>query len=121
MILTAACLSRLALVAPASAPTTLGAPATGTGVYDFELRRVADGIYVAVRPDVFRQPVEGNLTFIVNADDVVVVPASSPLAAAPRAHRAARSRRPSCDRSATYAAYRGCDRDHASTRFAGLA
>jgi len=49
MILSAACASLLALVALAVVPTTLVAPAIGTGVYDFELRRVADGIYVASR------------------------------------------------------------------------
>jgi glyoxylase-like metal-dependent hydrolase (beta-lactamase superfamily II) len=51
-------------------------PEVGTGSpgpFDFELQRVADDIYIAVRPDVFRQPVEGNITFIVNAEDVVVV------------------------------------------------
>src|SRR5687768_17093568 len=74
--------SLLALVAVAPAPTTVVAPATGPGVYDFELRRLVDGIYVAVRPDVFRQPVEGNLTFIVNADDVVVVDAGGTQASA---------------------------------------
>jgi glyoxylase-like metal-dependent hydrolase (beta-lactamase superfamily II) len=32
-------------------------------------------VYVAVRPDVFRTPVEGNISFIVNDSDVVVVDA----------------------------------------------
>jgi glyoxylase-like metal-dependent hydrolase (beta-lactamase superfamily II) len=74
--------SLLAMLAAAPARGTLVVPATGTGVYDYELRRVADGIHVAVRPDVFRQPVEGNLTFIVNADDVVVVDAGGTQASA---------------------------------------
>ena len=74
--------SLLALLGVAPAPTTLVTPATGAGVYDFELRRLVDGVYVAVRPDVFRQPVEGNLVFIVNADDVVVVDAGGTTASA---------------------------------------
>ena len=72
----------LLAAAPGPAPTTVVAPATGPGVYDFELRRLEEGIYVAVRPDVFRQPVEGNLTFIVNAEDVVVVDAGGTQASA---------------------------------------
>jgi glyoxylase-like metal-dependent hydrolase (beta-lactamase superfamily II) len=82
MIQTVLGASLLSLVALAPAPTTVVAPATGPGVYDFELRRLADGIYVAVRPDVFRQPVEGNLTFLVHADDVVVVDAGGTQASA---------------------------------------
>lgn len=76
------------LAAPAPA---LVLPATGPGVYDFELRRVAEGVYVAVRPDVFRQPVEGNLVFIVNKDDVVVVDAGGTTASAESAIKLLRS------------------------------
>ena len=83
--------SVLAALAMAPAPTTVVTPATGPGVYDFELRRLVDGIYIAVRPDVFRQPVEGNLTFIVNADDVVVVDAGGTRASAESAIKLLRS------------------------------
>jgi glyoxylase-like metal-dependent hydrolase (beta-lactamase superfamily II) len=91
MILSALGASLFGLLAVAPAPATLVTPATGNGVYDFELRRVADGVYVAVRPDVFRQPVEGNLTFIVNADDVVVVDAGGTQASAESAIKLLRS------------------------------
>jgi glyoxylase-like metal-dependent hydrolase (beta-lactamase superfamily II) len=91
MIASAPGLSLAALLAIASAPTTVVTPATGSGVYDFELRRLVDGIYVAVRPDVFRQPVEGNLTFIVNAEDVVVVDAGGTMASAESAIKLLRS------------------------------
>jgi glyoxylase-like metal-dependent hydrolase (beta-lactamase superfamily II) len=83
--------SLLALLGVAPAPTTLVAPATGPGIYDFELRRLVEGVYVAVRPDVFRQPVEGNLTFIVNAEDVVVVDAGGTTASAESAIKLLRS------------------------------
>ena len=83
--------SLLALLGIAPAPTTLVTPATGSGVYDFELRRLVDGVYVAVRPDVFRQPVEGNLVFIVNAEDVVVVDAGGTTASAESAIKLLRS------------------------------
>ncbi len=56
----------------AAAPT-LVVPATGAGVFDRELHRIGEGVYVAVRPDVFRQPVEPNLGFVVNDRDVLVI------------------------------------------------
>jgi glyoxylase-like metal-dependent hydrolase (beta-lactamase superfamily II) len=56
-------------------------------VFDRELRQVADGVYVAVRPDVFRQPVEPNVAFIVNDEDVVVVDSGGGVAAAESALR----------------------------------
>jgi glyoxylase-like metal-dependent hydrolase (beta-lactamase superfamily II) len=83
--------SLLALLGVAPAPTTLVAPATGPGIYDFELRRLVEGVYVAVRPDVFRQPVEGNLAFIINAEDVVVVDAGGTTASAESAIKLLRS------------------------------
>ena len=70
-----------AVLAAAPAPT-LVAPATGQGVFDYELHKVADGVYVAIRPDVFRQPVDGNVTFIVNEMDVVVVDSGGTVASA---------------------------------------
>ena len=79
----------LALLATEPVPTTANAdgtttvvPATGSGVFDYELRRVADGVYVAVRPDVFRQPVDGNVVFIVNERDVVAVDSGGTVASA---------------------------------------
>ncbi|MEE8119355.1 MAG: MBL fold metallo-hydrolase [Gammaproteobacteria bacterium] len=45
------------------------------GPLDFTLQKVTDDIYVAVRPIVNRIPVEGNVTFIINEQDVVVVDA----------------------------------------------
>ncbi len=56
-----------------AAASTLVVPATGPGVFDRELHQVAEGVYVAVRPDVLRQPVEPNLGFVVNEKDVVVI------------------------------------------------
>lgn len=60
------------LICLAFAIVTAGASARG-GPFDFELTKLADGVYVAVRPDPMRQPGEGNSTFIVNEHDVVVV------------------------------------------------
>ncbi|HEY7511299.1 MAG TPA: MBL fold metallo-hydrolase [Vicinamibacteria bacterium] len=91
MSLFAAGASVALLLAAAPAPDAVVAPATGPGVYDFELRRVAEGVYVAVRPDVFRQPVEGNLTFIVNQADVFVVDAGGTQASAESAIKLLRS------------------------------
>jgi glyoxylase-like metal-dependent hydrolase (beta-lactamase superfamily II) len=62
--------------------TTTVVPATGPGVFDYELRRVAEGVYVAVRPDVFRQPVDGNVVLIVNEADVVAVDSGGTVASA---------------------------------------
>jgi glyoxylase-like metal-dependent hydrolase (beta-lactamase superfamily II) len=54
----------------------------GAGVYDLELIALRDDIYLIRRPDPLRQPVEGNVVFIVNEHDVVVVDGGgSPLAA----------------------------------------
>ncbi len=50
--------------------------------YDVDFNEVAEGIYVATRPESTRQPVMGNGTVIVNDDHVVVVDGSgSPLLA----------------------------------------
>jgi glyoxylase-like metal-dependent hydrolase (beta-lactamase superfamily II) len=46
-----------------------------TDIYDIELRKVVDGVYVASRADPLRPYVEGNSTIIVNEQDVVVVDA----------------------------------------------
>jgi cyclase len=68
---------RLLLVLASVLALTSGAPARavpgGGGPFDFELTRLADGVYAAIRPDPARQPGEGNVTFIVNEHDVVVV------------------------------------------------
>jgi glyoxylase-like metal-dependent hydrolase (beta-lactamase superfamily II) len=57
-------------------------PVSAGGIYDLELVPVKPGIYLLRRPDPLRQPVEGNVTFIVNEQDVVVVDGGgSPLAA----------------------------------------
>lgn len=71
--------SLLMAAAPAA---TLVAPATGSGVFDRELHEVAEGVYVAVRPDVFRQPVEPNIGFVVGDRDVVVIDAGGGQASA---------------------------------------
>ena len=57
-------------------------PARAAGIYDLELVPVKPQIYLIRRPDALRQPVEGNVTVIVNEHDVVVVDGGgSPLAA----------------------------------------
>jgi glyoxylase-like metal-dependent hydrolase (beta-lactamase superfamily II) len=48
-------------------------PASAGGPYDLELRQLKPDIYLLVRPDVLRQPVEPNALVIVNESDVVVV------------------------------------------------
>lgn len=50
-------------------------PPMGQGPFDRALAQVAPGVYVSVRPDPFRNPAEGNISFIVNDEDVVVVDA----------------------------------------------
>jgi glyoxylase-like metal-dependent hydrolase (beta-lactamase superfamily II) len=56
--------------------------APGDDLYALEVHRVADGIYVATRPEPLRLYVEGNATIIINERDVVVVDAGgAPLAA----------------------------------------
>lgn len=71
--------SLLMAAAPAA---TLVAPAAGSGVFDRELHQLAEGVYVAVRPDVFRQPVEPNIGFVVSEQDVVVIDAGGGQASA---------------------------------------
>jgi cyclase len=62
-----------ALVAGAS----IGAipQSTATDLFHVEIVRVADGIYVAQRPEPLRPYVEGNVTIIINDRDVVLVDA----------------------------------------------
>lgn len=50
---------------------TMMASATG-GVFDFDRLELAPGVYLLVRPDATREPVEPNALFIVNDNDVVV-------------------------------------------------
>jgi len=82
-----AALTLLGAALPPLWAQTLVAPATGTGVFDHELYRVAEGVYVAVRPDVFRQPVDANIAFVVGDEDVVVVDSGGGVAAAESALR----------------------------------
>ena len=61
-------------------PPVPAAPADD--LYTLEIHRVAEGIYVATRPEPLRLYVEGNVTIIINEHDVVVVDAGgAPLAA----------------------------------------
>jgi len=53
-----------------------------TDPFQHELRRIRENVYVAVRPDVNRVPVSGNVTLIINKDDVVVVDSGRTPAAA---------------------------------------
>ncbi len=48
-----------------------------TGPYDLAFAEVVDSVYVAYRPEATRRPVHGNITIIVNKDDVVVVDAGA--------------------------------------------
>lgn len=52
------------------------------GPFNHELRTVRDDIIVAVRPNVNRLPVTGNVTFVINRDDVIVVDSGGTPAAA---------------------------------------
>jgi glyoxylase-like metal-dependent hydrolase (beta-lactamase superfamily II) len=53
-----------------------------SGPYDLELTLLQPDVYLIRRPDPLRQPVEGNVVFIVNEADVVVVDGGgAPLAA----------------------------------------
>ncbi len=55
---------------------------SSSGPFAIELQRVAEGVYVACRPDPIRSPVSGNVTFIVTEKDVIVVDATiAPMAA----------------------------------------
>ena len=57
-------------------------PQADVGPYDLAFKEVRDGVWMAYRPDPYRSPVHGNVTIIVNDEDVVVVDAgSSPRAA----------------------------------------
>jgi uncharacterized protein (TIGR02145 family) len=59
-----------------------GAPARARGPYDLEFRQLSEGLWVAYRPDPLRSYVEGNVTILVNDEDVVVVDAGgAPLSA----------------------------------------
>jgi cyclase len=64
--------------APGERPTV-----DATQLYDVQIHRVAEGIYVATRPEPLRLFVEGNVTIIINERDVVVVDAGG----APQAAR----------------------------------
>lgn len=66
----------LALLAALFCQHTLASP------FQHELRRIRDDVYVAVRPDVNRVPVSGNVTIIINEHDVVVVDSGRTPAAA---------------------------------------
>lgn len=49
-----------------------GCLAQASGPFDFEFQQLADGVYVAIRPESIRAPVEGNATILINDRDVVV-------------------------------------------------
>ena len=53
-----------------------------TSPYELSFRAIRPGIWVAYRRDPYRSPVHGNVTIIVNDDDVVVVDSGSAPAAA---------------------------------------
>lgn len=55
---------------------------TSANPFEHELRQVREDIHVAVRPDVNRVPVTGNITLIINENDVVVVDSGRTPAAA---------------------------------------
>lgn len=48
----------------------------------FEVTKITEGVYVAIRANTLRHPVEGNVTIIVNDKDVVVVDSSRTAASA---------------------------------------
>lgn len=48
----------------------------GSDRYEIRFRKVVDGVWMAYRPEPLRPYVEGNVTIIVNASDVIVVDAS---------------------------------------------
>jgi glyoxylase-like metal-dependent hydrolase (beta-lactamase superfamily II) len=62
------CILPFALAALAAVP----APARGGTAWDLEILPLKPDVYLLRRPDPLRQPVEGNVLVIVNADDVVV-------------------------------------------------
>ncbi len=61
----------------------LPATAAESDLYHLVFQKVVEGVYVASRPDPLRSYVEGNVTIIVNDEDVVVVDAGG----APQAAR----------------------------------
>jgi glyoxylase-like metal-dependent hydrolase (beta-lactamase superfamily II) len=65
------------------APIAPSEPGSRIDLYATTLSRIADGIYVAKRPEPLRLFVEGNVTIIINERDVVVVDAGG----APQAAR----------------------------------
>lgn len=77
----------LTLLAVLAAACSDQESASGTEAYEddpwlHEFEEVAPGIHVAIRPEPLRYIVEGNVTIIVNDEDVVVVDGSgSPIAA----------------------------------------
>jgi glyoxylase-like metal-dependent hydrolase (beta-lactamase superfamily II) len=72
----------IAIVA-CSKPPAPARPAPSSDLYAMTIERIADGIYVAKRPEPLRLFVEGNVTIIINEHDVVVVDAGG----APQAAR----------------------------------
>ena len=53
----------------------LASSASATDIFDVRVQKVVDGVYVASRAEPLRPYVEGNVTFIINEQDVVVVDA----------------------------------------------
>jgi cyclase len=67
------------------------APAISASVYDLELVPLKADVYLLRRPDPLRQPVEGNVVFVVNEADVVVIDGGGAPLAASNALRLIRS------------------------------
>jgi glyoxylase-like metal-dependent hydrolase (beta-lactamase superfamily II) len=85
-----------AVVLPGVAAASDGAAAAAgvsaaNGVYDLKLVPLGHEVFLLQRPDPFRQPVEPNALFIVNAADVVVVDSGGSALAAENAIRHIRS------------------------------
>jgi cyclase len=57
-------------------PLTGSTQTNGKEYYDFKFKQIADNIYVAYRPEPLRIEVQGNVSIIINDNDVVVVDAS---------------------------------------------
>src|SRR6185503_15467912 len=63
-------------------PANLNAQGKSSGLFAVKLKKVKENVYIAYRPDPLRYFVEGNVTIIINEQDVVVVDAGgAPLAA----------------------------------------
>jgi len=63
-------------------PTVLHGQGKSSDLFAVKLRKVKENVYVAYRPEPLRYFVEGNVTIIINEQDVVVVDAGgAPLAA----------------------------------------